>query len=539
MRTKIKIATLAMMGLGLTTYAQEFNQPVKVNNQFSVFTTPSTNGQLMLLRDTAANGTNQSFGGLKFSSASGYDFVLGKFSDVGTGKFQLRDQNNTAYFTVLPGGNFGIGTAIPYGKLDVTGLGVFRATDNSNGLAFMLANTQGNSAFTMRAFTNKGQIKAENGLPLELLSDDGKTLFYGQNGGNVGIGTTSPKHKFHIEGDHNNSRILLHSAGGGSEAQSADLLLWASEPGVSYSGVGIGNNVLNASSAPYVRRISTQRGGSYLRLLEGQIAMNVVKKSGDDLNALSINDAGNMGVGIAAPTARLHVNDGKVLVQPKNDNDTDIFRINEYRGGSLMSMSETGDAGVLDIGYYGLAGDKVQINGGVSNQGASIGGFDDGVKKFNLNSKGDSYFNGGGLAVGTTSLGGYQLAVNGKIRAKEIKVETGWADFVFYEDYQLPSLEAVEQHIKEKGHLEHIPSEKEVAENGIYLGEMDSKLLRKIEELTLYTIQQEKKIKSLQEQKTVITKQAQEIENLKKQNAVLKSLLTRVAQLEEKLDSKK
>ena len=436
MRTKIKIATLAMMGLGLTTYAQEFNQPVKVNNQFSVFTAPSTNGQLMLLRDTAANGTNQSFGGLKFSSASGYDFVLGKFSDVGTGKFQLRDQNNTAYFTVLPGGNFGIGTAIPYGKLDVTGLGVFRATDNSNGLAFMLANTQGNSAFTMRAFTNKGQIKAENGLPLELLSDDGKTLFYGQNGGNVGIGTTSPKHKFHIEGDHNNSRILLHSAGGGSEAQSADLLLWASEPGVSYSGVGIGNNVLNASSAPYVRRISTQRGGSYLRLLEGQIAMNVVKKSGDDLNALSINDAGNMGVGTKNP-------------------------------------------------------------------------------------------------------GSFRLAVNGKIRAKEIKVETGWADFVFYEDYQLPSLEAVEQHIKEKGHLEHIPSEKEVAENGIYLGEMDSKLLRKIEELTLYTIQQEKKIKNLQEQKTVITKQAQEIENLKKQNAVLKSLLTRVAQLEEKLDSKK
>lgn len=502
MRTKIKIATLAMMGLGLTTYAQEFNQPVKVNNQFSVFTTPSTNGKLMLLRDTAANGTNQSFGGLKFSSASGYDFVLGKFSDVGTGKFQLRDQNNTAYFTILPGGNFGIGTAIPYGKLDVTGLGVFRATDNSNGLAFMLANTQGNSAFTMRAFTNKGQIKAENGLPLELLSDDGKTLFYGQNGGNVGIGTTSPKKTLHIV---NTSSF---------------------EVGIMESPNQQGSNLRFIDNANTPVEFGSQLGDAVIRT---NSEVRLVAKTG----------SGNIGVGIAAPTARLHVNDGKVLVQPKNDNDTDIFRINEYRGGSLMSMSETGDAGVLDIGYYGLAGDKVQINGGVSNQGASIGGFDDGVKKFNLNSKGDSYFNGGGLAVGTTNLGGYQLAVNGKIRAKEIKVETGWADFVFYEDYQLPSLEAVEQHIKEKGHLEHIPSEKEVAENGIYLGEMDSKLLRKIEELTLYTIQQEKKIKNLQEQKTVITKQAQEIENLKKQNAVLKSLLTRVAQLEEKLDSKK
>ncbi|SFT96702.1 hypothetical protein SAMN04489724_3032 [Algoriphagus locisalis] len=94
----------------------------------------------------------------------------------------------------------------------------------------------------------------------------------------------------------------------------------------------------------------------------------------------------------------------------------------------------------------------------------------------------------GNIGIGTTNPGSWKLAVNGQIRAKEIKVETSWSDFVFYDDYKLPTLNEVENHIKEKGHLKDIPSAKEVAENGIYLGEMDSKLLRKIEELTLYII---------------------------------------------------
>lgn len=103
----------------------------------------------------------------------------------------------------------------------------------------------------------------------------------------------------------------------------------------------------------------------------------------------------------------------------------------------------------------------------------------------------------GNVGIGTTDPGAWKLAVNGKIRAKEVKVETGWADFVFEEKYELPSLTEVEDHIKEKGHLKDIPSAEEVAENGIFLGEMDAKLLQKIEELTLYTIDQQKEIETL------------------------------------------
>lgn len=100
----------------------------------------------------------------------------------------------------------------------------------------------------------------------------------------------------------------------------------------------------------------------------------------------------------------------------------------------------------------------------------------------------------GNVGIGTSDPGTWKLAVNGMVRAKEVKVETSWSDFVFEGAYDLPSLQEVEKHIKEKGHLKDIPSAEEVSENGIFLGEMDAKLLQKIEELTLYIISQEKRI---------------------------------------------
>lgn len=82
-----------------------------------------------------------------------------------------------------------------------------------------------------------------------------------------------------------------------------------------------------------------------------------------------------------------------------------------------------------------------------------------------------------------------KLEVNGTIRAKEVKIEaSGWADFVFDKNYKLPSLKEVENHINKKQTLPGIPSEKEVKENGVDIGNMQVKLLQKIEELTLYVI---------------------------------------------------
>jgi len=104
----------------------------------------------------------------------------------------------------------------------------------------------------------------------------------------------------------------------------------------------------------------------------------------------------------------------------------------------------------------------------------------------------------GNVGIGTTPQSNYQLAVDGKIHTKEVKVDlTGWADYVFFKDYKLPTLEEVQQHIQEKGHLINIPSATEVEANGIELGQMNKLLLEKIEELTLYTLQQQKEINFL------------------------------------------
>ncbi|WP_024480294.1 fibronectin type III domain-containing protein [Cellulophaga baltica] len=112
------------------------------------------------------------------------------------------------------------------------------------------------------------------------------------------------------------------------------------------------------------------------------------------------------------------------------------------------------------------------------------------------------------VGIGTANTQGYRLAVAGNVVAEEVKValQVNWPDYVFDKAYNLPSLEQVENHINENGYLIHMPSAAEVEENGIQLGEMNAKLLRKIEELTLYTITQEKKIKLLEQQVAAIQK---------------------------------
>jgi len=87
-----------------------------------------------------------------------------------------------------------------------------------------------------------------------------------------------------------------------------------------------------------------------------------------------------------------------------------------------------------------------------------------------------------------------QLEVPGTIHAKEVKVDlTGWSDFVFHPAYKLKPLTEVEHYIQTNGHLENIPSAEQVEKNGVSIGEMQAKLLEKVEELTLYVIEQNKK----------------------------------------------
>lgn len=112
----------------------------------------------------------------------------------------------------------------------------------------------------------------------------------------------------------------------------------------------------------------------------------------------------------------------------------------------------------------------------------------------------DISYTAGHVGIGTAPRSLQMLAVAGEIIATRVRVEEqpNWPDYVFNQDYRLPSLEEVQEHIEANGHLINIPSAADVAANGMDLGEMNRLLLEKVEELTLYLLQQEEQRKELQ-----------------------------------------
>lgn len=114
------------------------------------------------------------------------------------------------------------------------------------------------------------------------------------------------------------------------------------------------------------------------------------------------------------------------------------------------------------------------------------------------------------VGIGTQDPGSYKLAVEGAIGAREIEVLTTspWPDYVFEPEYSLMPLDSLELSIRRNGHLPGVPSAEEVEANRLNLGEMQGILLEKIEELTLYTIEQNKRIEALQEECRVLRSMA-------------------------------
>ncbi|MFH7017610.1 hypothetical protein [Flavobacterium sp. FlaQc-47] len=117
----------------------------------------------------------------------------------------------------------------------------------------------------------------------------------------------------------------------------------------------------------------------------------------------------------------------------------------------------------------------------------------------------------GNVGIGATNPES-KLTVAGNIHAQEVKVTLNAGvvvpDYVFANDYKLKSLQEVEQYIKQNNHLPEIPSAQEIEKNGLMLAEMNMNLLKKIEEMTLYMIEQNNKIE----------KQIEQIEQIKKEN---------------------
>jgi len=205
---------------------------------------------------------------------------------------------------------------------------------------------------------------------------------------------------------------------------------------------------------------------------------------------MRISATGNVGIGTTTPAEKLSVNGNIGVID----------------GGSFEILSSNtavwANSKILTRGYSTQDYSELMVPGHVANT-ASL-----------------RLLANGNVGIGTPSPT-EKLSVNGKIRAQEIKVETAnWPDFVFAKEYKLPSLQQTEKHILANGHLPGIPSAAEVAKDGVELGEMNKKLLQKVEELTLHLIRQEKLLEQQLAKSTAqevkLNKQQNEINNLKK-----------------------
>ena len=367
----------------------------------------------------------------------------------------------------------------------------------------------------------------------------GQTNFFPENG-SVGIGTLSPQSNIHVKSSDGIADFPSLTSRG-------DILQLFEVVNNSFE-IGVGG-ASNTRRSWILSRHSDISGsyGKYYSTLHLQpdvgdnsqfrgLAIGYTPSTHVDVGThLAVN--GNVGIGTVSPNYQLHLKDGNGLrIQASNAqlvfsdisnslklrmNNSGDLQLTNISDNSLFHFDNNGNIGIgtntpteiLSLYKYN---DNVKIR--LQNSVTSWYLTNDVNKRFIISGQTSGNVliindNNGSVGIGTIETGTHKLAVDGTIGAREIKVEAGaWSDFVFDKDYKLKNLEEVERFIEENNHLPDVPSEKEVLENGIQVGEMNATLLQKIEELTLYMIEQNKKTETLIEK----------VETLESENELLK-----------------